>query len=50
MARQQIVLRVEPSVKKHVRAQAKAAGLSLNAYCEKKLGAGRSASGSKGSK
>ena len=37
MARQQIVLRVEGATKAHVKKQAKAAGLSLNAYCEKKL-------------
>ena len=41
MARQQIVLRVEGATKAHVKKQAKAAGLSLNAYCEKKLGAGK---------
>ena len=51
MARQQIVLRVDPATKKHVKAQAKAAGKSINEYCEGRLkGRTPSAGGSKGSK
>lgn len=37
MARKQIVLRLDVGVNKNVRRAAKAAGLSINAYCEQKL-------------
>lgn len=36
-ARQQIVLRVDPAVKKAAKAAAKAAGISLNEYAERRL-------------
>lgn len=39
--RQQIVLRVAPSTKRTAVAAAKKAGLSLNAYAEKRLGGGK---------
>lgn len=35
--REQVVLRVAPDVKKYIVAKAKAAGVSVNAYCEKRL-------------
>jgi predicted HicB family RNase H-like nuclease len=35
--RQQIVLRVDPAVKKASKAAAKAAGVSLNTWCEGRL-------------
>lgn len=40
-SRKQIVLRVTPETNSAVRKAAKAAGLSINAYCEKRLAGGR---------
>lgn len=44
--REQIVLRVDPAVKRNAKAAAKAAGISLNEYAERRLTV-RSSGGSK---